>query len=81
MKNDTETGIPKAVKLIQRSAFSLDTSFQVTPPKVNRVSQEIYRQYLERGRLGASKPSQTDLLKYQKYVSSNILEHDWDDSL
>jgi hypothetical protein len=82
MKNDARTGIPKTVKLIQRSAFSLDTSFQVMPPKVNRVSQEIYCQYLERGRLGASEPSQTDLLKYQKYASSNILQHDdWDDSL
>jgi hypothetical protein len=82
VKNDTGTGIPKTVKLIQQNAFSLDTSFQVMPPKVNRISQEIYHQYLERGRLGASEPSQTDLLKYQKYVSSNFLQHDdWDDSL
>jgi hypothetical protein len=82
MKKDKGNDIPKTVKLIQRSAFSLDTSFQVMPPKVNRASQEIYRQYVERGRLGASEPSPTDLMKYQKYVSNNILHRDeWDNSL
>lgn len=82
MKNDKGSGIPKTVKLIQRSAFSLDTSFQMMPPKVNRASQEIYNQYVERGRLGASEPSPTDLLKYQRYVSNSIMQHDdWDDSL
>jgi hypothetical protein len=82
MKNDKGTGIPNTVKLIQRSSFSPDTSFQMMPPKVNRASQEIYHQYVERGRLGASEPSPTDLLKYQRYVSNNILQHDdWDDSL
>jgi hypothetical protein len=82
LKNITGTGIPNTVKLIQRSAFSLDSSFQVMPPKVSKASQEIYCQYLERGRLGASKPSHTDLLKYQKYASDSILQHDdWEDTL
>ncbi|KAJ9595423.1 hypothetical protein L9F63_013382, partial [Diploptera punctata] len=72
----------KTVKLIQQSAFSLDTSFQVLPPKVNKASQEIYRQYVERGTLGASEPSPTDLMKYQKYVSNTVLQRRaWDDIL
>ncbi|PNF18467.1 Polyphosphoinositide phosphatase [Cryptotermes secundus] len=82
MKNDKGSGIPNTVKLIQWSAFSLDTSFQMMPPKVNRTSQEIYHQYVERGRLGASEPNPTDMLKYQRYVSNSIMQHDdWDDSL
>jgi hypothetical protein len=82
MKTDKETSIPKTVKLIQQSAFSLDSSFQVMPPKVNKVSQEIYHQYVRRGRLGASEPNPTDLMKYQKYASNIVLQcDDWDDSL
>jgi hypothetical protein len=84
MKADNQVGtrISKTVKLIQQSAFSLDTSFQVMPPKVSRASQEIYRQYVDRGRLGAAKPSLEDLMKYQKYASNCTLHcDDWDDSL
>lgn len=82
MKNDKGSGIPNTVKLIQRSAFPLDTSFQMMPPKVNTASEDIYHQYVEKGRLGASEPSPTDLLKYQRYVSNSIMQHDdWDDSL
>ncbi|KAJ4450362.1 hypothetical protein ANN_01783 [Periplaneta americana] len=82
LKSEKGTGISKSVKLIQQSAFSLDTSFQVMPPKVNRASREIYRQYVEKGTRGASEPSPTDLMKYQKYASNNVLQHDdWDDSL
>ncbi|XP_021930224.1 polyphosphoinositide phosphatase isoform X2 [Zootermopsis nevadensis] len=82
IKTDTETRISKTVKLVQQSAFSLDTTFEVMPPKVSRASQEIYRQYAERGRSGASEPSLTDLMKYQKYVSNGTLQRDdWDDSV
>jgi hypothetical protein len=82
MDTDKGAGISKTVTLIQKSAFSLDTSVQVMPPKVNKASQEIYHQYVERGRLGASKPSSVDLMKYQKYASNSMLQHDdWDDSL
>jgi hypothetical protein len=82
VKTDDGRRISKTVKLIQQSAFTLDTSFQVIPPKVSRASQEIYRQYVERGRSGASKPSLTDLMKYQKYASNSTLQRDdRDDSL
>jgi hypothetical protein len=82
MEADKGPSISKTVKLIQKSAFSLDTSFQVMPPKVNKSSQEIYQQYVERGRLGASEPSSEELMKYRKYVSNSMLQHDdWDDSL
>jgi len=82
METDKGASISKTVKLIQRSAFSLDTSSTVMPPKVNKSSQEVYHQYVERGKLGASEPSSLDLLKYQNYASSNILKHDdWDETL
>ena len=82
MKAGKVMNFTKTVKFIQQSAFSLDTSYQVLPPKVNKASQEIYRQYVERGKLGASEPSPTDLMKYQKYVSNTILQRrDWDDLL
>jgi hypothetical protein len=82
METDKGASISKTVKLIQKSAFSLDTSFTVMPPKVNKASQEIYHQYVERGRLGASEPSSVDLMKYQNYASNNILQHDdWDETL
>jgi hypothetical protein len=81
-KSGKGTSISKTVKLIQQSAFSLDASFQVVPPKVSKASQEIYRQYVERGKSGASEPSLTDLMKYQKYASDSILQHcGWDDPL
>ncbi|PSN50035.1 hypothetical protein C0J52_03285 [Blattella germanica] len=74
--------IAKNIKFIPQSAFSLDSSYQVQPPRVNRASQEIYRQYVERGKLGATEPSPTDLMKYQKYVSNTVLQRDtWDDLL
>jgi len=80
-ESDKGASISKAVKLIQRSAFSLDTSFTVMPPKVNKASQEIYHQYVVRGRLGASEPSSLDLMKYENYASNGILQHDWDETL
>jgi hypothetical protein len=82
METDKGASISKTVKLIQKSAFSLDTSFTVMPPKVNKASQEIYDQYVERGKLGASEPSSVDLMKYQNYASNNVLQHDdWDETL
>ena len=82
METDKGASISKTVKFIQRSAFSLDTSFTVMPPKVNKTSQEIYHQYVERGRLGASEPSSSDLIKYQNYASNSILQRDeWDETL
>jgi hypothetical protein len=82
METNKGASISKTVKLIQRSAFSLDTSSTVMPPKVNKSSQEIYHQYVERGRLGASEPSSLDLIKYQNYARNNILKHDdWDETL
>lgn len=82
METDKGASISKTVKLIQKSAFSLDTSYTVMPPKVNKASQEIYHQYVERGRLGASEPSSVDLMKYQNYASNTILQRDdWDETV
>ena len=72
----------KTIKFIRQSAFSLDTSYQVLPPKVNKASQEIYRQYIEKGKAGATEPSPSDLMKYQNYVNNTIHQHrNWDDLL
>lgn len=82
METDKGASISKTVTLIQKNAFSLDTSFKVMPPKVSKASQEIYHQYVQRGRSGASEPSSVDLVTYQNYVTNSILQRDdWDDSL
>lgn len=81
--NSIESPQPsKSVRLIQQSAFSLDSSVNVTPPRVSRQSIEIYKQYVNRGKFGATDPSPTDLMKYQNFVNNTVLNSSsWDESV
>ncbi|XP_049833832.1 polyphosphoinositide phosphatase isoform X1 [Schistocerca gregaria] len=81
--NNVESPQPsKSVRLIQQSAFSLDSSVKVSPPRVSRPSVEIYKQYVNRGKFGATDPSPTDLMKYQNFVNNTVLNsNSWDDSV
>nr|CAD7577451.1 unnamed protein product [Timema californicum] len=61
-------GVGRSVNLIQQSVFSMDTSVRVSPPRASRCAQESYHRYVERGLVGASEPSPSDLLKYNSLL-------------
>ncbi|ODM99498.1 Polyphosphoinositide phosphatase [Orchesella cincta] len=67
---------PISSKLLQNSiiplsAFSKDSSFSVTPPKVSRLSRDIYKNYVNRGIDGASSPGTRDMSVYSRYVAKS----------
>nr|CAD7406100.1 unnamed protein product [Timema poppensis] len=68
-------GVGRSVNLIQQSVFSMDTSVRVSPPRASRCAQESYHRYVERGLVGASEPSPSDLLKYNSYACNKVLGH------
>lgn len=59
----------RSVKLIRQSAFTLDSSENVSPPTVNRKCKDVYRVYVQRGLVGAGLPAHQDMVVYQRYVA------------
>lgn len=57
-----------AITLIRGSVFSLDSSYNVTPPTVNRQAKEIYKVYTQRGKTGITSVSRADRDVYERYV-------------
>ncbi|OQV11833.1 Polyphosphoinositide phosphatase [Hypsibius exemplaris] len=55
--------------LVQRSVFTSDSSYGVTPPTVNRRSREIYRDFVERGAKDPERPSVANMEMYRRFIS------------
>ncbi|XP_068081775.1 polyphosphoinositide phosphatase isoform X2 [Anabrus simplex] len=72
----------RTVRLVQQSSFLQDSSRRVSPPRVSPAAKSVYQRYVDCGTLGASEPSASDLIKYQKFVSNIFSKSsDWDSSL
>lgn len=55
-------------RIFQHNLIPEDTSFETKVPVVPNESIDKYKQYIERGYLGASEPSFKDLSIYESYV-------------
>lgn len=54
--------------LVQRSAFSMDSSYEVTPPTVSKKSRELYTAYVNSDRKMRPHAGVADMEVYRKFV-------------
>ncbi|XP_070567874.1 polyphosphoinositide phosphatase-like isoform X2 [Ptychodera flava] len=64
----------RTTKLIHMSAFSLDSSYDVTPPTVSRKSKAIYESYVSKGQKVPKSCEPKDYKKYQEYINTKFLK-------
>ena len=57
------------INIIQKSCFTIDSTFDTTIPSVPRRSREIYDTYVDTATRGPLPPSHHDLLLYQSYAN------------
>ncbi|CAH1788511.1 unnamed protein product [Owenia fusiformis] len=57
--------------LIQTSMFSLDSSYNVTPPTVKRKSRDEYTEYVQKATFDAKLPSKRNIQLYHQYIRLN----------
>ncbi|XP_033099185.1 polyphosphoinositide phosphatase-like [Anneissia japonica] len=60
--------LKRCTRLLHNSAFSLDSSYHVTPPTVSRLSKALYEENVQLARHGAKQCSRKDLNLYKFYV-------------
>lgn len=65
--------VPHGLDIYPISGFKLDSTFGVEPPPVSLQSQNIYKAYVERGRLGAGPPTEHDRHTYIKYFNMKYM--------
>ncbi|XP_078001489.1 polyphosphoinositide phosphatase-like [Glandiceps talaboti] len=59
----------RTTKLLRTSAFSLDSSYHVTPPTVSRKSKAIYEAFVHKGHTVPTSCDQKDYNRYKDYVA------------
>ncbi|XP_071801050.1 polyphosphoinositide phosphatase-like isoform X1 [Asterias amurensis] len=68
IRGRTKRCMKRATKLFPASVFSLDSSYEVTPPMVDRTSRAVYETCVLRGMVGAQPCFVEDLEIYKKFV-------------
>ncbi|XP_038059031.1 polyphosphoinositide phosphatase-like isoform X2 [Patiria miniata] len=64
----TKRCMKRATRLIPNSVFSLDSSYEVTPPTLSRSSRAVYEAYVLRGMVGAQPVFAKNREVYKKFV-------------
>ncbi|XP_067120372.1 polyphosphoinositide phosphatase [Centruroides vittatus] len=67
--NELPRRLSKSVNLIRQSVFTLDSLYQVTLPTVSRKDKDIYKAYVQRGKVGANYPSRRNIILYHEYAA------------